>query len=596
MNTKHIIFLSLALLISGVSSSGAQDSLLVNPAKIDSLQQLIDSRPNADEEKVRLLNEYARLCFYNQEYLKGFIAARDARELSKKLNFKGGEIMYYLTLAAFLGKGQIYDYQIERARNLSLADRGKLSAFFTELNIPAGYPPIYNELLLNKLTSVLQYFEKLDDKEIQLALLEPLGWSYFNTGRINEVKLLLKKYIQLSIELNQLYPESIAYSRLYYFAREEENKSEEEEIENKLIELLLKTPDKKTFAIISLNIADMNFNNGNNSIAYEYYLKSADAFKLLGDLNNLLKAYDFLGWIYEGFQMNTKALETYEEYFSVCKKLNDTIKLNNAYSRAVSPLMALKRYDEAREYMNLALQFSSGKDKFLMEAKNNGIEGRILVEQGKYSEAIPFIKKNYEIYSKPELKDLAMYSVSFTLVEMAECYYKIGDIKSAQKYALESYKREYELNQNRPSIRSRINFLISEIYIELGQPDKAFEYIKAYQEITTEANKTENANKVAEAEIREVIAKNETQINQFEKERTQKIQESKIQRVWIFSITGALLSALLVAFILYRNNKIKQKANKWLQEQKEEIQTTLEQLNPPNPNSSNPKKWPALAS
>jgi signal transduction histidine kinase len=171
-----------------------------------------------------------------------------------------------------------------------------------------------------------------------------------------------------------------------------------------------------------------------------------------------------------------------------------------------------------------------------------------------------------------------MYSVSFTLVEMAECYYKIGDIKSAQKYALESYKREYELNQNRPSIRSRINFLISEIYIELGQPDKAFEYIKAYQEITTEANKTENANKVAEAEIREVIAKNETQINQFEKERTQKIQESKIQRVWIFSITGALLSALLVAFILYRNNKIKQKANKLLQEQKEEIQTTLEQL------------------
>jgi hypothetical protein len=288
MKTRHI-FLSLTLLVIGVSSSFAQDTLLISPAKIDSLHQLIDSRPKADEEKVRLLNEYARLCFYNEEYLNGFNAARDAHELSKNLNFKGGEIMYYLTLAAFIGKGQIYDYQIERARNLSLADRGKLSAFYSELNIPAGYPPVYNELLLNKLTPVLQYFEKLDDKEIQLALLEPLGWSYFNTGRINEVKLLLKKYIQLSIELNQLYPESIAYSRLNYFAREEENKSEEEEIENKLIELLLKTRDKKTFAIISLNIADMNFNNGNNSIAYEYYLKSADAFKLLGDLNNLLK-------------------------------------------------------------------------------------------------------------------------------------------------------------------------------------------------------------------------------------------------------------------------------------------------------------------
>ncbi|MFN2396988.1 MAG: hypothetical protein ABR597_15015, partial [Bacteroidales bacterium] len=34
----------------------------------------------------------------------------------------------------------------------------------------------------------------------------------------------------------------------------------------------------------------------------------------------------------------------------------------------------------------------------------------------------------------------------------------------------------------------------------------------------------------------------------------------------------------MIAFFLFRNNRNKQKANKILQEQKEEIQTTLEQL------------------
>ena len=114
--------------------------------------------------------------------------------------------------------------------------------------------------------------------------------------------------------------------------------------------------------------------------------------------------------------------------------------------------------------------------------------------------------------------------------------------------------------------------------MEMGQPEKAFNYLTMYQEIITEANKAENANRIAEAEIRSIIDKSEKQIDLLEKERIQKKQESRVQRLWIFSISGALISAIILVLILFRNNKNKQKANALLKEQKEEIQATLEKL------------------
>ena len=51
---------------------------------------------------------------------------------------------------------------------------------------------------------------------------------------------------------------------------------------------------------------------------------------------------------------------------------------------------------------------------------------------------------------------------------------------------------------------------------------------------------------------------------------------------------GSTFTLIVIAFFFYRNNRQKQKA-------KQKIENAYEQFkNPPNPNSSNPKKWLAL--
>src|SRR6187549_220609 len=154
---RKLVILIVLFLYGGLININGQDSLLVDRSKIDSLQQLIKSNPQTDKEKVRLLNEYARICFYNQEYNEGLIAAREARELSKKIEFDGGIIMYHISLSVFSqGRGAINSYH--RIKASMLATKTGDKALLRNPFIPRGYPYALNEKTLKKLQPALEYF------------------------------------------------------------------------------------------------------------------------------------------------------------------------------------------------------------------------------------------------------------------------------------------------------------------------------------------------------------------------------------------------------------------------------------------------------
>jgi signal transduction histidine kinase len=155
---------------------------------------------------------------------------------------------------------------------------------------------------------------------------------------------------------------------------------------------------------------------------------------------------------------------------------------------------------------------------------------------------------------------------------------RIDEYDKALKEGLKCLEMENALNSNNTIVKRRVSLLLSEIYDQIGDLQMAYEYLKMHQEIRAESDKLDEANRIADAEVQSILDKSQKEIDVLEKEKLQKEQESRIQRLWIFSITGALLSALLLSIALYRNNQNKQKANAKLKEQKEEIETTLEIL------------------
>lgn len=178
---KKIKLLAFAFLILSSKSLFALDSIPVFQSKTDSLLQLIESRIKDDEEKVFLLNEYARLSFYDLKFQTGLEATIKARVISKQLNFTGGQIMYYQTLAAFHGSGELYQYYQKKAELLSKSSDKQLLKYYVDLTV--RYPDISLEKPLPDLLSTYAFFEKIGEKEIQASIIHWLTIYYFLDGK-----------------------------------------------------------------------------------------------------------------------------------------------------------------------------------------------------------------------------------------------------------------------------------------------------------------------------------------------------------------------------------------------------------------------------
>jgi len=180
------------------------------------------------------------------------------------------------------------------------------------------------------------------------------------------------------------------------------------------------------------------------------------------------------------------------------------------------------------------------------------------------------------------MKEFNQASISWTApfmpLYLTECYYKIGEFETALRYGLKCLELEKAYNLNNTLVKKRASLWLSKIYEELDDLGNAFAYLKIHQEITEESEKLDELNRIADAEVKEILDRSRKEIEVLEQEQFESIQKNRIQRLWIISITGALLSALVILLVLFRNNKNKQKANKLLLSQKEKIQDTLEKL------------------
>src|SRR5688572_6511691 len=225
------------------SNAFAQEINEIYAVKMDSLQKLVEARSKNDQEKVRLLNEYARQCFFNLEFQKGLIAARDARELSNKLDFEGGEVMYYLTLATFHGAGPMYTYYQKKAQWMSMKTGSELSKYYTDVVLPSGYPPNLSQSLNDKRLASYQYFKKIGDNEIQASLLGPIAGYYFQ-NRISQPINYLDTARRLYKESGQTYP-YLLYSTFSIGSLTAQGKTNEaRKIELGLVDLIAKSNDK----------------------------------------------------------------------------------------------------------------------------------------------------------------------------------------------------------------------------------------------------------------------------------------------------------------------------------------------------------------
>lgn len=543
-------------------------------SKIDSLQSLL-SLTNHDTTRLMLLHSLAQVYAYNLQIVKSVETLHEAQELNKKLKFTKGYATEYRTIACLMVSPHFSyfdNYAKWSFKKLNQKDE------FPALNL--SYPnwsekenKIFFKTRIKGLLDALAFLKRVNNTKL-------VGVMYDNLSANN---MLLKNYDQAIIyadstynvwtHLNEkalsIYP--LLMKNFCYISLGNSDKANEAELKSN--SLLAKLENLQDKMILMTEMSNKYRSQERYALSVEYSLKALDASVFFKDTLQQMENYIYLAFNYSRMSMSIKAIDYYKkaiEIYENSKIENDFISIT--YFDIGFEYEKIKEYDKAKKYFDSGFKiFQLSKNKDFI---NNGLflkytsEGAILMGQENYEAAIVKL-----LETNKYVKD-SIYTLNNVNYRIAYCYKKLGNFNYSILYGEKSLKGS-ELDKKQLLETTK---LLAELYEQNNQPLKAFEYLKKHDKILSD-NAAENiTNSIADAEIKAILEKSDKEKQKLEQEKAQKIKESKMQRWLILSIAAALFSALVILYILNRNNIQKQKANQFLEKTLSTLKSTQAQL------------------
>ena len=164
-----------------------------------------------------------------------------------------------------------------------------------------------------------------------------------------------------------------------------------------------------------------------------------------------------------------------------------------------------------------------------------------------------------------DIKNNDLYSLIWAYNSIAKLYQATNQTDSAIYNALKAFKLAEKIQLNEGIL---INSLILAKEFEASDAVKALYYRKRYDDVY---NKMYGQDKILA--LQKTLAEQQERQKQVDEKRM-----ADVNRLKQIAFTGGLAILLLVALVLYWNNRQKQKANNILQQQKQKIESTLLEL------------------
>jgi two-component system NtrC family sensor kinase len=316
--------------------------------------------------------------------------------------------------------------------------------------------------------------------------------------------------------------------------------------------------------LIALRLAELS--GDKEELAYENFA-IADVYSQTGNFSEVLKSYQYSLKIYRGMGNYSMAAQCYNGIGQVYYKQND-------YKTALYNFKEALTNDEKTEekyyscygliqigkvYVMLAdndLQEGKPKDakNNFAEAESNFNKAKILAESQKYSSGLP------ELY----------VSIGKLLIETQRV--------SQSKPYLDKALKLFQQNKDNDGIKE--GYLGLSLYDSAtGNFKKAYEDHKSYMKYSELIQNDSSVKKITQIKNQYEYAKKESFAKAIQDKKDTEAKRIKNQQYFVIAALGiVVLSVLIIAFIQWRNNKHKQKANLLLQQQKQKIESTLAEL------------------
>lgn len=313
---------------------------------------------------------------------------------------------------------------------------------------------------------------------------------------------------------------------------------------------------------------------------------------LLGAYDKALKACNLAITILESQDKDYVLIETYisqgevylqmrnwmraKELFQLARELSEALDDKESLSASLSSLgdvaIELSQYVEAEEYYLQSLELDSISGDMYNRAYGFFNLGRLAFRMQEFDSSLEYLQKAIRNADRFENLDLLAKS----LVESARVWAEIGDFKKAIQLARNALR--YAQRMNSSPVLSQIYKNLARYYDRLGDTENALAFFKLYTLENERQFNLEMARRIAELESEFEFEKQKQEIEILRRENEIELLKSNRRALLSIGLAVGGGIALLFLLLLFNQYRLKSKANKLLQEQKQNIELQKEEI------------------
>jgi len=301
---------------------------------------------------------------------------------------------------------------------------------------------------------------------------------------------------------------------------------------------------------------------GNYPLALKLNFEALQINREMKDINGEARTMTFIGFDYIEFREYRLGLEYLLSANKLDNETHNQLRQTFSLTNIANAYDLLKMPDSALYYSQLAYKTYTGLTHGPLRSLILTRMGNAYVGLGKKDSALTY----YQIALANSIKVNEKVNLSKIQRKIAEIFELTRQYDSSLYYARQSFLNGHLLIQRFELLET--SELLTRLFYQRKNMDSAFYYQDVAKAMT---DSLYGPQKFKELQLLML----EEQQRQQEIQQEQERYKNKTKMVGLWSAIGVFL---IIAFLLYRNNRHKQKANALLQSQKEKIQNTLSEL------------------
>ncbi|MBN3521017.1 tetratricopeptide repeat protein [Algoriphagus lutimaris] len=434
---------------------------------------------------------------------------------------------------------------------------------FTSLYLPKSLAQT------NRIDSLIQSIGKLEEDSVKVSGYIDLGREYFDSD-LSRTIFYMDSAIQLGEKVNYKKGLADAYNLKGRAYAQQGNFQEAILTFQEALKFYQEIGDQTGEANILSNQGSIYFRLGNSTKALELHFQSLNISERLDNKLRIGTSLNNIGTVYS---KNNSTIQEALTYFKRSLQVFEEINLETGMAIAAMNIGEVYfldlNYDSATFYHQKALKLCDGTIDATFPLTQLG---EISSQLGNFQDAYGYHQRALDISEKLDAK----FELTQSLIGLAKTQIKQQDYRAA----ISSFERAKTLGIEIDAKNELVDIYenLANTEAQIGNYKAAYENEINAKSVKEEIAKSSTEKKIQQLQFEFELDKKEAEIELLQKDTELKNAEVFNQRVIIFASLGGLAMFVIISISLFRNNLSKQKANRLLQIQKEEIRIQRENV------------------